>query len=58
MVVHNPADSTSELMGVGAQVNRAQGKPFTHRSVSKATFFWTILGRPAIKGHEAGRAQL
>jgi len=30
----------------------------THRSISKATFFWTILGRPAIKGHEAGRAQL
>ena len=30
----------------------------THKSISKATFFWTILGRPAIKGHEAGRAQL
>ena len=30
----------------------------THKSISKTTFFWTILDRPAIKGHEAGRAQL
>ena len=30
----------------------------TYKSISKTTFFWTILDRPAIKGHEAGRAQL
>ena len=43
-----------------AQLEKVCGSIYdlTHKSISKTTFFWTILDRPAIKGHEAGRAQL
>ena len=46
----------SRLAGLGMPFDSSDA--FTHKSISKTTFFWTILGRPAIKGHEAGRAQL
>ncbi len=70
----NAATEPSRIEGgetvLAADIGRPTGLPaaqfilrfeslgVTHPSTSKATFFWTILGRPAIKGHEAGRAQL